>query len=244
MNKYLEKIASWKNPMKFVGYVTGKRKASAAARLTHVSDFMQESHKVGPAQALKNISDRANSEASHTRKARIAAGIGAAGLAGGTAYGYKKIRNKQDRELAEQYNILFNKQASTVGAAKEVGKGISSALGRTLKRVGSATVDTMNTAGGGKIKDYAHVHGINVGTKRFDEFKGGNIGKQLSVLRAHQGIAHPGDARMKAHKFNLRTLHTGKRNARIALAGTAGTAISAYGWKKARDAQKKEQKYY
>lgn len=244
MNKYIKKIASWKNPTKFVGYVTGTRKRDAIKRYNHVMDFVGDTQKVGRTKAIFNVMGDMNSEKANTMKARIAAGAGVTGLVGGAALGYKKVRDKQKAETAEQYRLLFDKQASTGQAAIQVGRGVGSALGKALKRVGQTTLDMMNTAAGGKIKDYAHHQGINVGTKQFSEYSRGTLAKQLSILRAHQGITKPTSKKFQDHKFNLRNLHNDRRNARIALGSTAAAGVSAYGWKKARDAAKKEHPYY
>lgn len=232
MNKYLEKIASWKNPGKFMGYVTGSTKREAGARVRHMEEAIANKSTLEGLQGQKVHAER------ETIKARLAAGgVGVIGAAG-VGYGYKKVRDKQKQETIDRYNELL-KGASAGGAAKELGGSAISGVGHLLRRVGRTTVDMMNTAGGGKIKDRAIASGLKYDSKGYKSFVGAGPKDQVKHLLKSK----PGSTRKDTINEVL-NLHKSKRDARIALGSTAAAGISGYGWHKAREALKKNKPNY
>jgi hypothetical protein len=243
MNKYLLKLASWKHPGKFVGYLTGSRKREALSKVRHMEEA------VANKLSLKDLQNSAAKETKETTKARLATGVAAGAAVGGAAYGYKRVRDRQKRETAEQYNIMFKESSATGEAAKTLAHEGGNAITSTLKRIGRTTADMMNSAGGGKVKDYGARHGFKPGTEEYKKFSKGSKTHQLRELLRKQNITkkHTEPKARKAatreHIEHLNSLHREQRNARIGLTASGAAGISAYGWKKSRDAAKKQNPY-
>lgn len=232
MNKYLEKIATWKNPSKFMGYVTGSTKREAGARVKHMEEAMANKYTLDDLHKAKGHADK------ETIKARlVAGGVGGATLAGAT-YGYKKVRDKQRQETIDRYNEFF-KTAGAAGAAKELGGSAVSGVRSLLHRVGSTTLDLMNTAGGGKIKNHAIYSGMKYNSKEYKNFVGASHRDQVKQLLKRK----PGTNRKDTTR-QVVELHKGRTNARIALGAAGAAGVSGYGWHKAREALKKNNPNY
>ena len=249
MNKYLEKIAKWYSPGKIIGNITGKHKRIAQRKLNNAHEFNTLAHELGGNNAaLSELARRSTTADKDTFKARVAAGIGATVAVGAGAYGYKKVRDRQNAETQRLYGDILNlnvKQAALGGAAKSLASEAGSAIGGVLKTIGRRTTEMMNSAGGGKIKDYGERHGV----KKTNEFYAKSIKEQAKHIMRNQGVnktnTNP-NLRKQIRKEHVRTLgalHDGRLNARIALGSSAAAGISAYGWKKNRDAAKKNNPY-
>jgi hypothetical protein len=232
MNKYLEKIASWKNPSKFVGYVSGATKRETGARVRHMEEAIANNHTLGGLQQEKAYADK------ETTKARLVAGGVAAAGAGAVAYGYKKVRDKQKQETVDRYNA-FLKEGSSVGAAKELGSSAIGGVTDLLKRIGKTTSDLMNTAGGGKIKNHAVSSGMKYNSPDYKAFVKADHRDQVRQLMKKNP---KGDR--KGMIKEVGNLHRNQRDARIALGATAAAGVSGYGWHKARQALKKSKPNY
>lgn len=231
MNIYLEKIASWKSPSKFLGYVTGQTKREAGARVRHMEEAIANKHTLEGLQEAKNYAEK------ETTKARIVAGTGAATAVAGTAYGYKKIRDKQKQETSDRYAEIM--KLASASAAKELGGSALSGVGKILRHVGRTTVDLMNTAGGGKIKNRGIMAGMQNHSKEYKEYvKAGPMGQVKAILKRT-----PGADRKQVINEQVE-LHKGRRNARIALTSVGAAGVSGYGWHKAREAMKKNNPNY
>jgi hypothetical protein len=234
MNKYLEKLASWKDPVKFVGYVTGSHKGKAITKFKNVAEYLAKK------ETFSDVAKHVAHESQQTTKARIAAGSAVAGATAAGAYGYKKYRDKQKKETLDYYKDIF-KQASAGAAAKELGRHGGSAVWRVLKTVGKKTADTMNTAGGGKIKEYGLQHGVKQdGLKKF-------VGsKHKDQVKAILGKGRKGeDARktMRMHSEHLNNLKNHQRDAKITLGAAGATGLSGYAYMKARHQLKEQEKH-
>jgi hypothetical protein len=238
MNKYLKKLASWKSPGKFVGYLTGGRKREALSKVRHMEEAIANK------KSLADLHGDAAREVKETTKARLAAGIAAGAGVAGAGYGYKRVRDKQKRETAEQYNILFKESSAASEGARAIAREGGSAVTRLLKNVGKTTADMMNSAGGGKIKDYATRHGINSGTPDYKKFVGSSPAQQLKMVSQKRGGGGSVKRDFKKDQIDtIRSLHKERRNAKIGLTASGAAGISAYGWKKSRDAAKKNNPY-
>lgn len=233
MNKYLEKVATWKDPSKFLGYVTGARKGTANAKVRHMEEAI--ANKLN----LDDLKRNAKHETEETSKARAVAAGGTLAIGAGAAYGYKKVRDKQKQETLNRYRE-FLKDASVGAAVKELGSSMTSGVGNLLRRVGKTTIDVMNTAGGGKIKDYAVVHGMKHGGKEYKQFINSSPRDQMKHL-----LKKSPSVNKEQITQDVTNLHGSRRTARIALGSTAIAGVSGYGWHKNRQALKKtEQGYY
>lgn len=231
MNRFLEKIASWKSPSKFLGYVTGQTKREAGRRVRHMEEAIANKYSLDDVKAMKSHADR------ETTKARIAAGVGATTAAAGAAYGYKKIRDKQKKETAERYDIIL--KSASAAAAKELGTSALTGVGNILKRVGKTTVDLMNTAGGGKIKDRAVAAGMKYNSKEYHNYIKSGPKDQVKQILKKNPSANRKD--LIGEHVNL---HKSRRDARIAIGSGMAAGVSGYGWHKAREAMKKNNPNY
>lgn len=238
MNKYLVKLAS-KKVKDFIGLVTGSKARDAASRVKYLEEAAANNY---TARGAKRHQRKVNQA---TFDARLGTGAVAGAGALGTAYGYKKYRDKQKAETLKQYGVFF-KEASTAEAAKIVGKAGASGVGRLLRHIGRTTADMMNTAGGGKIKDYATTHGFKHGTKEYKGFVRGDKKHQIKAIirKQRQKGVQVGKEGIRNHVDEIKNLHRNARDAKIALTSTGAAAVSAYGWKKARDANKRQNPYY
>lgn len=243
MNKYLEKIATWKNPAKFVGYLTGKTSKNATSRVRNMEEAIANKW------SLDDVKKMETHAKSQTTKARLAAGAAGTVAAGGAAIAYKKVRDKQNAETMAQYQNLL-KSADIGGAAKTLAGAGGSAVWKTLRRVGGATADMMNSAGGGKIKDYATRHGYKPGNKDYKHFVGSDLKGQVKSMLRKGNVTKKNTGPktraefIKGHTQNLGNLHRHSRDAKIGLGSIGAAGVSAYGWKKARDTNKKNHQYY
>lgn len=269
MNKYLEKISSAKIlAAKTLGAAVGLGGAGAVAITAANKAVKNEQEKQGGIQdwvddltgkkvkhnesvmnGLRHAATSGKSYAQYdselkglrnaTAKARVGAGAGVVGVVAAGAYGLHAYKEHQRKKILETYQKLY-KQAGLGGALLEAGGKALKTGYKGLKSVGRAGMDTLNTAGGGKIKTFANTHGIAHDSTEMKNFNNASHPEKLQMLKAKLGKPGP-DRKIKSKQLrgDFKKLTRDQTNARI-VAG-AIPAAGVVGYKKGRKAESESQ---
>jgi hypothetical protein len=173
-----------------------------------------------------------------TAKARLqAGGVGVAALGAGM-YGFHSYKEHQKKKILESYQNLYKKAGLGSEAFKAGGKVLKTGV-KALKNVGNAAADTLNTAGGGKVKTFANNSGIRHGSRQMKEFNNATHPEKLQILKAKLG--KPGAPRLstktplseralksKEMRTNFKQLTRDQTNARIVAGAIPAAGVLGY----------------
>lgn len=243
MNRYLTKLAKM-DVKKYFSHVTGKASKDAATKVENLEDVIKNK------LSLKTLKRRQQFTDKETTRYRKNTAVAAGGVAATAAGGYAYKRHKQNQETRAQMAQFYKSAGTASGAAKTLGRESISGVGRLLKRVGHHVGEALNTANGGKIKDYASRSGMKHGSKEYKAFSKSNEKDSVKIMMDHKKKT---DKSLGRHNYNdtanevkrqRRNLENQKTHARIALGATTVAGVSAYGHHKARQALKEKENYY
>lgn len=211
-NPYLEKAASiydfWQD-------FSGKEHKDLIARKHHFEKAIANNDTVeGLAHRIKQTGDR-------TFRARGRVGMATAGLAAAGIIGAKKYTEHQDRVATDNLRNLFLLQKQASVASKTLSG---------LKSVGSKTLDVLNTAHGGKVKQFG-VDTFGKHTPDFKKFVGSNKRAQQKFVKGPE-------------LDKLKKLHRQQRVTQVGVYGTAGSLTAAYRSKKKNQNSAYQPQYY
>jgi len=211
-NPYLEKAASFYS---FWQDVSGKEHNELKARKHHFEKAIANKDTVeGLANRIKHTGER-------TFRARGKVGLAGLGLAAAGLVGAKKYTDHQEHVATENLRNLFLMQKQA-GLAQKAVSG--------LKSVGSKGLDLLNTANGGKVKEFAvDTYGKN--TPDFKKFVGAKKKAQLESVSG-------------AQLDKLKKLHRKQRGAQVATYGSAAALTAVYRSNKKSQSQATPQYYY
>lgn len=211
-NPYLEKAASiydfWQD-------FSGKEHKDLIARKHHFEKAIANNDTVeGLAARIKHTGDR-------TFKARGRVGLAALGLATAGVIGTKKYTEHQDSIATENLRNLFLMQKQA---------GIASKTVSGLKSVGSGTLNILNTAHGGKVKQFG-VDTFGKHTPNFKKFVGSNKTEQKKFVKGPE-------------LDKLKKLHNQQRLTQVGVYGSAGGLTAAYRMNKNKQNSAYQPQYY
>lgn len=215
-NPYLEKSASlydfWNN-------FSGKEYNNLNARKMHLETAL--SNKETP----HSLGVRAKVAGRRMFRARAQAAVGLAGAVGATLGGAKAYENHQNKKTREMLSELMSKQAGLgslfrpglASEAASASKSAFSTIKQTAKDSGSAIIGHMNTAHGGKVKDFGE-----------SLFKG--PGRTQKIKEFTEGSHEVREGLTKAHAPDrLGELSMLRRKQRVAQVGVYGTTAAVGG---------------
>lgn len=211
-NIYLEKAASLYS---FWNDFSGKEHSELKARKHHLEKALANN------DTVEGLAGRIKSTGEKTFRARGRVGLGALGLAAAGIIGTKKYAERQDRIATENLRHLFVMQKQA---------GVASKAFSGLKSVGSKALNTLNTANGGKVKQFA-VDSFGKNTPNFKKFVGSNKRDQKGFVSGPQ-------------LDKLKKLHTQQRVAQVGVYGSAAGITAAYRSNKKSQSQTLPQYYY
>lgn len=207
-NPYLEKAASMYD---FWNDLTGKEHSELTARKHHLEKAIANN------DTVESLASRIKDTGQRKFKARSRLGIGLVGAAAAGLYGVGRYKEHQNEIASRNLQQLFmlDKQAGLVGGAAKVAGKIAKPIGKGVKTVGNAILNTVNTAHGGKVKEF----GIkNLGGKHTPDYK-----KFVGSSRAEQKTFVTG-----ANLDKLKKLHRQQRVAQVGVYGSAFGITKSY----------------
>ncbi len=211
-NPYLEKAASLYD---FWNDFSGKEHNELKARKHHFEKAIANNDTVeGLASRIKQTGDR-------TFKARGRVGLAALGLAAAGIVGTKKYTEHQDHIATENLRNLFLLQKQA---------GIASKTISGLKSVGSGTLNVLNTAHGGKVKQFG-ADSFGKHTPNFKKFVGSSKSDQKKFVKGPE-------------LDKLKKLHRQQRVAQVGVYGSAGVLTAAYRSNKNKQNTAYQPQYY
>lgn len=211
-NPYLEKAASlygfWQD-------LSGKEHNELKARKHHFEKAIANN------DTVESLAAKIKTSGERTFRARGRVGLGAFGLATAGILGTKAYSEHQERVATRNLHNLYMLQ-KTAGVASKTLSG--------LKSVGSKTLDIMNTANGGKVKQFGvDTYGKN--TPDFKKFVKANKKGQRGFVEGPQ-------------LDKLKKLHMKQRVAQVGVYGSAGSLTLAYRNSKKNQATAYQPQYY
>lgn len=211
-NPYLEKAASLYS---FWNDFSGKEHNELKARKHHFEKAIANN------DTVEGLASRIKSTGERTYKVRGRVALGALGLATAGVLGAKAYTEHQDRVATENLRNLFllQKQAGVAGKAFS-----------GLKSVGSKTLNVLNTANGGKVKQFG-VDNFGKNTPNFKKFVGANKSEQKKFVKGPE-------------LAKLKKLHTQQRVAQAGVYGSAGSLTVAYRSNKNKQNTAYQPQYY
>lgn len=237
-NIYLEKVASlydyWKD-------VTGKEHHDLKARKHHLERAL--ANKDTP----ESLSKKIHSTGRRMYRARAQGALGLAATATTGVIAAKKYSDRQNEIAAQNMKRMMVKSAgvkldrfwSTIRESSKPIKVTGRAVFRTGNLVFKSGVDKINTAHGGKVKEYgAKVFGVD--TPDFKKFSGSSSYSQLrQAYRKGAKAANPKSGSAEYRKFKrteggkaalreLSDLHKKQRVAKVGVYATVGASGAAY----------------
>lgn len=211
-NIYLEKAASLYD---FWQDFSGKEHNELKARKHHFEKAIANK------DTVEGLSNRIKQTGQRTFRARGRVAGAALGLATAGVFGAKKYTEHQDQVATENLRNLFLLQKQA-GVAGKVASG--------LKSVGSKTLNVLNTAHGGKVKQFgSDTFGKN--TPDFKKFVGSNRSEQRKFVKGPE-------------LDKLKKLHTQQRVAQVGVYGSAGALTAAYRSNKNKQSTAYNPQYY
>lgn len=195
-NPYLEKAASLYD---FWNDFSGKEHNDLKARKHHFEKAIANK------DTVEGLAGRIKSTGEKTFRARSRVAAGALGLAAAGIYATKKYTEHQDRIATENLRNLFVMQKQA-GVARKALSG--------LKSVGSGALNTLNTANGGKVKQFA-VDNFGKNTPDFKKFVGASRKDRETFVSGPQ-------------LDKLKSLHRKQRGAQVATYGSAAALTAVY----------------
>lgn len=210
-NIYLEKAASMYD---FWNDLTGKEHSDLKARKHHLEKA------IANGDTVDSLSSRIRHSGEKTFRARGRVALGAAGLAAAGIIGSKAYTEHQDRIAARNLHNLFimQKQAAVAKGAfsglKSIGSKAVKAPLKGVKYVGNKSLDVLNTANGGKVKEFG-VGTFGKHTPNFKKFAGSNHKEQQKF------VSGPSLEKLKK-------LQSQQRRAQLGVYGSAGSLTLAY----------------
>ncbi len=228
-NPYLEKAASI---YEFWNDFSGKEHNELKARKAHLEKAIANNDTVeGLASKIKNSGTK-------TFRARGRAGLAGLGLGVAGLVGLNRYTEHQDRVATDNLRNMYNfqKQAGVISTAKKVVtsapvKAAVSAAGKAGKKVGITALKTLNTAHGGKVRQFG-MDTFGKHTPKFEKFIKADKATQRSYVSGPD-------------LDKLKKLHTQQRATKLGVyGGAAGLTYQYSEGKKKAQQQALAQSYY
>lgn len=206
-NRYLEKAASLYD---FFNDLTGKEHSDLKARKYHLE------RAIANKDTIESLSQKIKLSGARTYRARAATAGGLAATAAVGLYGAKKYTDNQNEKARQNLYAALEMQKQAGLLRKLI--PVTSRFAAVAKSATNSALDIVNTAHGGKVKEFAHQK-FGGETPDFKKFLGKKKKEQDYMMFKNFG---------RDAKSNLRNLRTKQRAAQIGVYGTAAGTAYAY----------------